>query len=89
MEKLKSIVCMALLLVVGCFAFVGYHKEDNPPENQTTITLAEAKTTIVNALKIDEPQAQAMAMTYALANEQQGNRDIFIKFGKTQFVGSR
>lgn len=91
MKKLKSILCMALMLVVGCVAFVGCgpKKEDNPPENQTTITLAEAKTTIVNALKIDEPQAQAMAMTYALANEQQGNRDIFIKFGKTQFVANK
>ncbi len=89
MKKFKSILCIALLLVVGCVAFVGCgpkKEEDNPPANQTTtITLAEAKTTIINALRIDEPQAQATAMTYVLAEEQE-NRDIFVKFGKSQFV---
>lgn len=87
MKKFKSILCIALLLVVGCVAFVGCgpkKEEDNPPANQTTITLAEAKTTIVNALAINEPQA--MAMTYALADEEQGNRDIFVKFGISQGI---
>lgn len=86
MKKFKSILCMALMLVVGCIAFVGCgpKEEDNPPPAiETTITLAEAKTTIINALKIDEQQVQAMAMTYG--NEQQSNRSILLKFGKIDF----
>lgn len=90
MKKFKSILCMALMLVVGCVAFVGCgpKKEDNPPPAiETTITLAEAKTMIVNALAIDEPQAQVM--TYALADTtEQGNRDFWAKYHNAELVVS-
>lgn len=83
MKKLKLILCMAFMFVIGCACLVACNtKEENPPNQTTTITLAEAKTIIVNALAINEP-SQLMLAT---ANEQnEGNRDLLEKLGKFTF----
>lgn len=73
---------LSIIAVILCFGFLltgcGGNKGDNP--TTTTISLSEAKTIIVNALEIEEPQTQVL--TYTL-NEQaeNGNRDIFEKLG--------
>ena len=77
MKKLKSVLCLALFLVFGAVMFVGCGPKNETPKNQTTITLAESKEIIVNALALDD--TQVMAMEDVL---QEGNRDLLEKFGK-------
>lgn len=68
MKKLRSIFCVALLLLAGTMMFVGCGPNTN---NQTTITLAEAKTIIVNALAIDETEIKACTNWSDLFEDQQ------------------
>lgn len=82
MKKLSSILCVAICVIVGAMMFSGCGS--NKSKNQSTITLAEAKTVIVNALKIDKVQSQAV--TYALSDDEQENRDLLEKLGKFTVV---
>ncbi|MBP3432047.1 MAG: hypothetical protein J6K39_04265, partial [Clostridia bacterium] len=77
MKKFKPILCVALMLAFGGLSLVGCGT------TQTTITLDEAKTIIVNALAIEEPQAHALQIGANEAAEDEGNRNIFVKFGIT------
>ena len=65
---------VAIIFCIG-FLLTGCGGNDN---KTTTISLSEAKTIIVNALAIDQPQVQTMTLA------EQGNRDVFVKFGKTK-----
>lgn len=91
MKKLKSFLCLALMLVAGSMMLVACGpNNDNPPADTpttTTITLAEAKQTIVNALAIDNTQVQTLSV--ALANEQTdtGNRNLFNKISLWSYTG--
>ena len=69
-------LCCGFFLA-GCKDGNEKNDEDTNPGTQssTTISLSEAKTIIVNALALDEDSSSA---------EQQGNRDLFEKFGMVQ-----
>lgn len=78
MKKLRSLICVALMFTVAAFVLVGCgSKADNADDNKvgtkTTISLAEAKTIIVNALAINELKPAAV---------EQGNRNLLEKLGK-------
>ena len=60
MKNLKTIFCLAIVLFIGCIALVGCN-ESNPNNTfpqQTTITLEEAKSTILKALVIENNATQ-------------------------------
>ena len=71
---------LSMVAVILCFGFLLTGCGGNK-DTVSTISLSEAKTIIVNALEIEEPQTQVL--TYAL-NEQteNGNRDLLEKLGK-------
>lgn len=80
--KIFAVLLVAIMLCCGFFLAGckdGNEKDDedtNPgTQSSTTISLSEAKTIIVNALALDEDSSSA---------EQQGNRDLFEKFGMVQ-----
>ena len=69
---------LSIVAVILCFGFLLTGCGGNK-DAVSTISLSEAKTIIVNALEIDEPQAQLMTLA-----EEQSNRDAFVKFGKSK-----
>lgn len=69
---------LSIVAVILCFGFLLTGCGGNK-DAVSTISLSEAKTIIVNALEIDEPQAQLMTLA-----EEQSNRDVFVKFGKSK-----
>ncbi|MCM1404267.1 MAG: hypothetical protein NC133_02060 [Prevotella sp.] len=81
MKKFRLFLCLVCVLVVGLtFGACGTPQKDTneqPGPLQTTITLAEAKEIIVNALAIESLQMHTMAAT-----DGQGNRDLLEKMGK-------
>jgi len=104
MKKLKSILCGALAFVAGSLVLSACGVKTNPNENptqqeeqqqqetavgtKTTISLAEAKRIIVNALAIDNNQLQTQStrgMVLHAADVSEGNRDIFEKMGNFTF----
>lgn len=76
MKKLKSIFCMAFVLAIACLSLVGCGGDNN---TTATVTLQEAKTVILNALKIDKSQTNLVASSETLKLD---NRDLLEKFGK-------
>lgn len=99
MKKLKSILCGALAFVAGSLVLSACGAKTEPnktPEQQqeqqqstvgtkTTISLAEAKRIIVNALAINNNQLQTQStkgMRLYAASAEEGNRDTFEKLGK-------
>lgn len=83
MKKLKSFLCLALMFIAGSMMLVACGpNNDNPPADTpttTTITLAEAKQTIVNALAIDNTQVQTLSVALANDSTDTGNRNLFNK----------
>lgn len=69
---------LSIVAVILCFGFLLTGCGGNK-DTVSTISLSEAKTIIVNALEIDEPQTQLMTLA-----EEQSNRDVFVKFGKSK-----
>lgn len=88
MKKLKSFLCLALMFIAGSMMLVACGpNNDNPPADTpttTTITLAEAKQTIVNALAIDNTQVQTLSVALANESTDTGNRDLLEKLGKVE-----
>ncbi len=76
MKKLKSILSVALILIVSSLCLIGCKSNNN------TISLAEAKTIIVNALAIQQAQATSASQN------QTGNRDILEKLGSVEISAS-
>ena len=88
MKKLKSILCITfafiLTAIVLCACGINNNK-GNQVGTKTTISLAEAKRIIVNALAIDNNQLQTQStrgMVLHAADVSEGNRDIFEKLGE-------
>lgn len=88
MKKLKYFLCVAIVLCMGCLAFVGCKPTDpedpetppvTPPSN-ITITLDEAKTIINNALDTTEDEDIAQTLQASQSNNGNNkNRNIFVK----------
>lgn len=71
MKKTKIFFCLAALLLAGGMAFAGCQ-----PQTEETISLAEAKTLIVNSLEVEDA---ASAEEKLIAANQHGNRNVFVK----------
>lgn len=91
MKKLKSLFCLALMFIAASMMLVGCepnnHTNGTPStENPTTttITLAEAKQTIVNALAINESEIQQLRIHTLATSSNSQNRNIFIKLNAAE-----
>ena len=78
--KTKSLSFRILLLLslILCFGFILTACNDSPNNQSETITLAETKELIVNALSLDNETSSQIS---SQANND--NRDVFLKFGTT------
>jgi hypothetical protein len=90
MKKLNLILFMTFAFVISSLTLVACKPQNpNTPQTSTptttTITLAEAKTTIINSLALDETQPQIIAV--ALSDQPTtnvGNRNLLEKLGKIE-----
>lgn len=78
--KTKSLSFRILLLIslILCFGFILTACNDSPNDQSETITLAETKELIVNALSLDNETSSQIS-----SQANNGNRDVFLKFGTT------
>ena len=78
--KTKSLNFRILLLfsLILCFGFILTACNDSPNDQSETITLAETKELIVNALSLDNETSSQIS---SQANND--NRDVFLKFETT------
>lgn len=85
--KVLSILAIVAMLCCGFFLTGCKDKDDNKTQSNTsTISLSEAKTIIVNALKIDGTQTMTYAQSENISSAEQGNRDILEKLGIMEIV---
>ena len=79
MKKLKSILCMALIVCSFILVACKSKDPDTPPQTpgSTTITLAEAKSTIVNALATNNMEVQSSFFSTS-------NRNVFTKLNTVE-----
>lgn len=83
MKKLNLILCLFALAIVGWLGFAGCNS-GGETYGTSVITLSQAKEIVVKALAIDD----SVTPNEVFALEDQGNRDIFIKFGVSKYTNA-